>query len=51
MFGGKRLEEMLGELDPPSAEAAVRAVTGAVDAFAAGTPQSDDITCLAIGVP
>ncbi|MGE4528254.1 MAG: PP2C family protein-serine/threonine phosphatase [Rhodospirillaceae bacterium] len=46
LFGTARLAALLqGETDPAHA---VGAVSGAVDGFAAGMPQADDITCLAL---
>ena len=47
-FGVARLEAALGESAPDSARSAVASVMSAVDAFTGGTPQSDDITCLAL---
>jgi serine phosphatase RsbU (regulator of sigma subunit) len=46
-FGPERLEGLLrtGDAAAPAAQAVTR-ITEAVDAFAAGAPQSDDITCL-----
>jgi len=50
MFGRERLEAVLGGSGRDGVEALVGAVTRAVAAFAAGTAQSDDITCVAVGV-
>ena len=47
-FGMERLKEVFSATPPTSAEDANRAVFAAVHAFAAGTPQSDDITCLTL---
>ena len=47
-FGMERLKEVFSTTPPTSAEAANRAIFNAVHAFAAGTPQSDDITCLTL---
>ena len=47
-FGMERLQAVFKGSPPTSAEAATSAVFEAVHAFAAGTPQSDDITCLAL---
>ena len=47
-FGMERLQAVFEGAPPANAEEANRAVFAAVHAFAAGTPQSDDITCLAL---
>ena len=46
MFGEKRLTETLNEDPDREPEALIRGMHAAVDAFAAGTPQFDDITML-----
>ena len=46
-FGEARLLETLAPLESPSPKAVVDAVMAAVRGFAAGAPQSDDITVLA----
>lgn len=48
MFGEPRFLELLTELAPHPPAAVVERVFGAVDAHAAGRPQFDDITCLAL---
>ena len=47
-FGAARLKAALGDAAPDSARSAVRRTMDAVHAFTGGTPQSDDITCLAL---
>ena len=47
-FGLERLRAVFKESPPGNAEQANRAVFRAVHEFAAGTPQSDDITCLTL---
>jgi len=47
-FGTARLEAALEDARGASAGALVGDVLGATSAFAAGTDQSDDITCLAL---
>jgi sigma-B regulation protein RsbU (phosphoserine phosphatase) len=47
-FGETRLETLLEDRRGNSPEALVKDVVAAVDAFAAGREQSDDITCLAL---
>jgi serine phosphatase RsbU (regulator of sigma subunit) len=48
LFGEERLMAVLRGLARPSAAEALAAVEAAVNAFAAGCEQSDDITCLAL---
>lgn len=48
-FGDDRLAELLRAGAGAQAEAAIQRVVGAVDSFADGAPQADDITCLAVG--
>jgi sigma-B regulation protein RsbU (phosphoserine phosphatase) len=48
MFGDERLQALVRGLDRPSAGGLVNAVLSAVDAFAGGTRQADDITLLAL---
>lgn len=47
-FGSDRLLALLREKPPTHVQDAVGRVTHAVDIFAAGAPQSDDITCVAL---
>ena len=47
-FGLERLREVFKQAPPGNAEQTNRAVFHAVHEFAAGTPQSDDITCLTL---
>jgi len=47
-FGEARLEAAINELRRGSATAMVNGIIERVDAFAAGAPQADDITCLAL---
>lgn len=47
-FGDRRLEDLLKGLHRHAAEAVVEKIVAAVDAFAAGRDQFDDITCLAL---
>ena len=47
-FGDERLLATLREAAPRGAHATIAAVERAVDAFAAGEPQADDITLLAV---
>ena len=47
-FGEGRLVATLEGLTDRDAQAAVDTVVAAVDAFAAGAPQADDLTCLAL---
>ena len=47
-FGMERLQQVFQEAPPTTAEGASQVVFSAVHAFAAGTPQSDDITCLTL---
>ena len=49
MFGEERLVKTLAAADTTSSEAICRAVMRDVTAFAADTPQADDITMLAVG--
>ena len=51
LYGEDRLVALLDTLRGHSPAQAVAAVIGAVDEFAAGTEQSDDITCLALMRP
>jgi len=48
MFGEERLEALLAQLSDRSPQALVDATVAAVDDFAAGVEQSDDITCLVL---
>lgn len=48
MFGDTRLKALVRDLDRPSAGDLVNAVVSAVDAFAGGARQADDITILAL---
>src|SRR5262249_14763543 len=47
-FSAGRLEAVLRKASHGAAEEIVRGVVDAVRAFAAGTPQSDDVTALAV---
>ena len=47
-FGIERLREIFAAAPPMDAHEASLAVFGAVSAFADGTPQSDDVTCLSL---
>ena len=47
-FGLERLQEVYAASPPKDAQAATRAAFEAVHAFAAGAPQSDDITCVTL---
>jgi len=47
-FGEARIEATLRDAAMRPVEAVLSAVTGAVSAFVAGAPQSDDITCLVV---
>ncbi len=47
-FGEKRLEDLLSRLKAQPAKAIVHETVAAVQAFAEGVPQRDDITCLAL---
>jgi serine phosphatase RsbU (regulator of sigma subunit) len=48
MFGNERLESALAELAGSDPSAMVQALAARTAAFAAGEPQSDDLTCLAL---
>jgi serine phosphatase RsbU (regulator of sigma subunit)/anti-sigma regulatory factor (Ser/Thr protein kinase) len=48
MFGDERLKALVQGLDRPSAGGLVNAILSAVDTFARGTRQADDITLLAL---
>ena len=47
-FGEKRLDERLASLNQATARDVVNGVVNAVHLFAEDTPQSDDITCIAL---
>lgn len=47
-FGEKRLEDLLARLKTRPAQAIVEETMAAVNEFAKGVPQRDDITCLAL---
>ncbi|MBK5966820.1 hypothetical protein CCR95_22785 [Thiocystis minor] len=47
-FGTKRLSALFVDQPPPDPRAAVERVLAAVDRFANGVEQSDDITCVAL---
>lgn len=47
-FGEKRLEDLLSRLKSRPAQAIVEETVAAVNDFAKGVPQRDDITCLAL---
>ena len=47
-FGEKRLEDLLARLKTRPAQAIVEETVAAVNDFAKGVPQRDDITCLAL---
>ena len=47
-FGEERLDEKLSSLNQATARDVVNGVVDAVHAFAEDTPQSDDITCIAL---
>ncbi len=48
LFGVERLEQAILEMRGQSARSVVEHVIKCVNAFANGTPQSDDITCVAV---
>ena len=48
LYGESRLEKLLSESAEESPEALCRKVVASVDAFAAGVPQADDITVMAL---
>ena len=47
-FGVERLKKIFADEPTGDAQEANRAIFEAVNAFAAGAPQSDDITCLTL---
>ena len=47
-FGRERLKAAFADKAPSSARRACAGIVDAVEAFAAGEPQSDDVTCLAL---
>ncbi len=47
-FGPERLQAVFAERQPQTAREVSQAIFDAVHAFAEGTPQSDDITCLIV---
>ncbi len=47
-FGVERLQQIFSDHPPTSAREANEAILQAVSAFADGTPQSDDVTCLVL---
>ena len=47
-FGVERLQQIFSDRPPSSAREANEAILQAVSAFAGGTPQSDDVTCLVL---
>ncbi len=49
-FGEERVEKILSEYNALSAEAIIKKVTAEVEAFVRNTPQSDDITLVALKV-
>ena len=49
-FGLPRLQAVLRQTHAQDVEATMDAVTAEVEAFAAGCPRSDDLTCLVLGV-
>ncbi len=49
LFGEERLRSEVARRCPEGPDAVVRGVLEAVDAFAAGTAQADDVTLLALG--
>ena len=47
-FGEQRLDDLLHELSDDGAAGTVEAIVGAVEEFAAGVAQFDDMTCMAL---
>ena len=47
-FGEQRLDELLGRVGAQPSQEVVRGAVEAVEAFAKGTPQFDDMTCLSL---
>ena len=48
MFGEARLEQLLVRDSASTAESTIRSIVDAVTAFEEGTPQSDDVTVIAV---